>query len=330
LKAQLVCGSGRTAAAAIACAVLLLLVPAPLLAHGDTPAGPWDVWNHWSFAPTVLAGLALTAAVYSVGLRRLWLRAGAGRVVSRARATAFGLALLFLFVALVSPLDPLAEVLFSAHMLQHLLLVLVAAPLLVTGAPEVAGLWAFAPSARARIGRAWRRIALAARAGGDGGVRLTLLSVAIAAVTLWAWHVPSLYDLAVRDDAVHAAEHVTFLVTAVFLWASVLRLRPRDQLDNGVRVVCVFFTAVQGSILGALITFADRPLYLSHASIAAAWGITPLADQQLAGLLMWVPPALLYIGVAAWLFVRWLDAIGRSTRLREARGSARRVAGAAP
>jgi putative membrane protein len=170
-----------------------------------------------------------------------------------------------------------------------------------------------------------------ARGRGDGGgIRLTLVAVAVAAITLWAWHVPSLYDLAVRVGAVHAAEHMTFLVTAVFLWASVLRLRARDQLENGVRVVCVFFTAVQGSILGALITFADRPLYESHALIADAWRITPLADQQLAGLLMWVPPALLYIGVAAWLFVRWLEAIGRSTRLRETRASARRVAGAAP
>jgi cytochrome c oxidase assembly factor CtaG len=224
-----------------------------------------------------------------------------------------------LFVAIVSPLDPAAEVLFSLHMVQHLLLVLVAAPLLVLGAPDVAGLWALGEKGRNRVGRGWHRLVRRTEgvAGGENGV--ALLSVLIAAGTLWVWHVPDLYDTAVRREGVHAAEHLTFLLTALFFWASVLRLRPRDHLGNGVRIILVFFMAVQGSVLGALITFAQRPLYESHAAIPAVWGIAPLADQQLAGLIMWVPPALLYIGVAAYLFVRWLDSVGRRTREREAR-----------
>lgn len=322
-------GAGRRTAAAAGAgrgvrfgtALLLLLVgfPHPLAAHGEVPSGPADLWAHWNLDPVIVGGLVIGGWLYARGLRRLWRRSGEGRVVSRVRAGAFAGGMAALVIAVVSPLDPTAEVLFSVHMIQHLLLVLVAAPLLVIGAPDVAVLWGLSERWRGEVGRRWNRLVQGTErvVGGQNGVALA--SVLIAAATLWAWHVPDLYDTAVRRDGVHAAEHLTFLLTALFFWASVLRLRPRDHLGNGLRVVLVFFMAMQGSILGALITFAQRPLYESHAAIPAAWGIAPLADQQLAGLIMWVPPALLYIGVAAFLFVRWLEAVGRRTREREAR-----------
>lgn len=282
-----------------------------MAAHGEVPAGPWDVWNHWAAEPVVLAGLALAGASYLGGLLRLWRRAGPGRGISRRRAAAFGAGLAVLAVALVSPLDPLGEVLFSAHMVQHLLLILVAAPLLVLGAPEVALLWVLPVRWRARVGRAWRWATRAGGGGRGGEAKAALVAVTVATAVLWTWHVPDLYDLAVRNETWHAVEHATFLGTAVLFWATVLRIRIRDRVGNGLRVLYVFAMVVQGSVLGALITFASRPLYRSHASIPEAWGLEPLVDQQLAGLLMWVPPTLLYVGVAAYLFVTWLECFGQ-------------------
>ena len=275
--------------------------------HDDIPGGPADLWNHWSFEPGVLIGLCLLVAAYTIGLTRLWRRAGAARGVTGGWVAAFAAGVLCLGAALVSPLDPLSDVLFSAHMVQHLLLVVVAAPLLVLGGPEVACLWALPASGRAAIGHTWQR--LAHRFGRRGSAQFTLGAVFLMTIVLWAWHLPALYDLAVGHEAVHAAEHVTFLVAAVTFWSAVLRLRPGEDVDNGLRIVSVFAMALQGSILGALITFSDRVLYESHATIPVTWRIGPATDQQLAGLIMWVPPGLIYVGAAAFLFVRWLGAV---------------------
>ena len=134
--------------------------------------------------------------------------------------------------------------------------------------------------------------------------------VLLATGALWIWHVPALYDLAVQRQSVHVTEHVSFLVTALLFWASVIRLRPRDHAGNGMRILSVFAMALQGSMLGAVITFASRPLYISHQAVTPALRLDPLTDQQIAGLIMWVPPGVLYTGVAAYLFVHWLEAVG--------------------
>ena len=288
--------------------------------HGELPSGPADLWNHWPVRASIVLPLVAGMVVYARGVDRLWKRAGVGRPITRARVVSFMAGNVVLGLALVTPLDPLGEVLFSAHMIQHLLLILAAAPLLVAGAPEVAVMWALPQRARRRVGR-W--FAPLQRAGEDDerGTLLALGSVAIATLVLWIWHAPALYDLAVRNELVHATEHAAFLLTAVLFWATVLRVGRRAQAKNGIRFLLVFAMAVQGSVLGALITFAQRPLYEAHANIPAAWGINPVPDQHLAGLIMWVPPALVYIGVAAYLFVRWLEEIERRSREREARSA---------
>lgn len=270
---------------------------------GGVPATPAELLHHWTTAPSVLLPLVAVSALYARGIRALWARAGKGRGVPRWRAACFAAGVVALVVALVSPVDAAGEVLFSAHMVQHLLLVLVAAPLLVLGAPERTVLWAFSPVARRRLAatfsRAGRLVASLARPGP---------AVAVATGALWMWHVPALYDLAIRHEGAHALEHSAFLGTALLFWWSLLHMRTlRADAANGMRLLALFAMVLQGSLLGALITFASVPLYASHALIPPAWGLAPLEDQQLAGVIMWVPPAALYLGVAAYLVLRWLQ-----------------------
>ena len=252
-------------------------------AHGDG-VGPDDFhfWSEWSARPGVVAPLFIAALIYYTGLTKLWRHASVGRGISRARALAFTAGLLALVAALMSPLDALSEALFSVHMVQHLSLILVAAPLLVLGTPEIALLWSLPSAWRSTVGRFERRLARAIVGNEHGSGRGPAIVIVVATGVLWAWHAPTLYDLALRNDGIHTAEHVGFLVTAILFWATVLRSR-RERLGNGLRILYVFAMGLQGSLLGALITFAARPLYAPHIPLAAAWGISALEDQQIAG-----------------------------------------------
>lgn len=281
---------------------VVALAASHLVHKGGVPTTPGDLWHHGWLPPTVVLPLLVVCVSYGRGLRALRASAGPERGVSRRRVVAFGAGVFALLVALASPLDPVGEVLFSAHMVQHLVLILVAAPLLVLGAPERVTLWAFPLGARRRMGSRVRALARPA-----GSLARPGPAVAVATGFLWVWHMPVLYDLAVEHEALHALEHATFLLTALLFWWTLLHIRTiRADQDNGGRLLALFAMVVQGSLLGALITFAARPLYASHRDIPAAWGLEPLVDQQLAGLIMWVPPAALYLGVATWLFLRLL------------------------
>lgn len=283
---------------------LFLLLPALATAHGGEVHTSTGAWQQWNWHPNVIIPLLVGIGFYAFGLFRLWHRAGVGRGMSRARAAAYGAGIFALIVALVSPLEAAAGRLFSLHMTQHLLLILVAPPLLVIGNPDIALLWALPAKWRAGWGRFEQRMGNSVTRG-KGPLVVVLLATGV----LWIWHVPELYDLAVRDEVVHWTEHATFLVTSLLFWITVLRLRVQDHADNGMRILYVFGMTVQGSLLGALITFASQPLYRSYAGGTAA--LEPLVDQQLAGLIMWVPPAALYIAVVAYLFVNWLRAVER-------------------
>jgi putative membrane protein len=290
--------------------------PLLLLAHGAELHSPVDAWRQWDFDPAIVIPLVIATFWYSRGLIGLWRRAGIGRGISVRQATSYYAGTLVLIIALISPLDAASAGLFSLHMTQHLLLILVAPPLLVVGAADVAFLWGLPLQWRQRFGRFEHGVGRALT--GESGSTAPLLAVLLATGVLWLWHLPALYDLAVRVEAVHIAEHFGFFISALLFWVTVLRLRPRDHVRNGMRILYVFAMALQGSILGALITFAARPLYESHLESAGIWGMEPLVDQQLAGLIMWVPPALLYIGVAAYLFVNWLNAVGQRANGRDA------------
>ena len=271
-----------------------------VMAHAGAPLAPHDLWGAWSLEPAVLLGLAVVTAGYARGMRRLW--SAGRRAVTGWQAATFAAGLAVVALALLSPLDALAGVLFAAHMAQHMLLVMVAAPLLVLGAPGL--------PLTVALGAGWRRrLALLRRHAAVVVGRRLLSRPALAwgmhVGVLWAWHLPVPYQTALADDLVHAAEHASFLGSAMLFWWVLARRR----LAPGFAMLYLFAAALQGSALGALLTLAPAPLYPLQAAGSALWGLTPLADQQLAGLVMWVPADLIYLGAAAALFLRWLTSM---------------------
>ena len=254
----------------------------------------------WSWPPAIVVLLLLTAAMYAAGIVRM--HGTSTRVrIRRWPVACFALGWISLVVALDSPLHEVGEQLFWVHMTQHEVLMLVSAPLLVLGRPLVPFLYALSPRWRqraAQIGRttsfraSWRVI--------SAPVSAWLIS----AIALWAWHAPSLFTRAIENDTVHAAQHASFLLTALLFWWPLVNGAPR--LGYGGALVYVFTTALHTSVLGALLTFARTPWYSPYIHTAPLWKLTPLEDQQLGGLIMWIPAGTLLLAAFLILLVKWM------------------------
>lgn len=284
---------------------------------------PDRLWAAWNLDPLVVVGLVAVAWAYARGVRILW-RGGRGRGISVPRAAAFGVGLSAVTVALVTPVEAMAEALLAAHMLQHVLLVMVAAPLLVLGAPLLPLSLALPRGVR-RVLRRWqgRRWMAAVTGALTAAVPAWMIGVSV----LWAWHVPVLYQAALRSEWVHAAEHASLLATALLFWWVPLGASGRSRLAPGADVLYVFTGGLQGAALGALFTFSAVPFYPAYASSAAAWGLGPLQDQQLAGVIMWIPSGVVYLVAASGLFVRWIRASEEETREGDRRAAVAAAAG---
>ncbi|HYC01016.1 MAG TPA: cytochrome c oxidase assembly protein [Candidatus Limnocylindrales bacterium] len=300
-------------------ALALCLAAGTAAAHGDAAAAEpaADLWWAWSRDPWVLVPLVLTALLYAAGSRRLARESSpAGRRARRAETVLFWSGWTALVVALASPLHPLGEVLFSAHMTQHEVLMLVAAPLLVLARPLPALMWALPPR--------WRHVVgAAARVRGVQGAwalaTMPLVAWLVHAVALWIWHVPALFEATLRSDLVHTLQHAAFLGSALLFWWALVH-GPRDLAGYGAAILYVFTTSVHSGALGALLTFARTVWYPSYERTASAWGLTALEDQQLGGLIMWVPAALAYLFAGLALTAGWLrESHERAQRLQRSR-----------
>jgi cytochrome c oxidase assembly factor CtaG len=227
-----------------------------------------------------------------------------------------------LAIALVSPLDAMSEQLLSVHMVQHLVLVIVAAPLLVVGSPALVFGQAIPAAWRRRVHRLSRM-----RGPRATGRMLTqpLVIWLLAAAVLWVWHAPVLYQAALEHPLVHVVEHAAFLGSAMLFWWTALQPSGPRRLPRGADVLFIVTGALQSGALGALLAFAAQPIYPFYLHRTAAWGMTPLQDQQLAGLLMWVPPFVIYLVAAGALFVTWLRTAELEARRAEARADRRLV-----
>ncbi|WP_167759734.1 cytochrome c oxidase assembly protein [Massilia horti] len=274
---------------------------------------PGFAWSHaghghdaaqWIADPWTSALLLAAAGAYLLGWRRLRWEGNASRVLGRSRIWLFSGGMLVLGIALVSPLDSLADRSLCAHMTQHMLLMLAAPPLLVSGRPLLVWLWAFPLAGRRRIGQAWigsgfhRTYAFMMR---------PLVVWTCASIALWLWHIPFAYDLALEHEYVHALEHLCFFATSLAFWTLTLAPYGKRQAGHGAALVMVATFAVHSGLLGALLTFARAPLYPVYAG--GTFGLTALEDQQLAGLIMWVPAGAVYLGSMLSLFAGWLGGV---------------------
>jgi putative membrane protein len=259
--------------------------------HGTAPGWTFDAW--------VIAPLLVALSWYALGALQLRRRATATSAHRRS-------ALLFLAgwgvlaAALVTPLHEAGERAFSAHMLEHELLMLAAAPLLVLSRPLGVALWALPPPMRGGavafghgIGILWRALTA------------PVVATVLQALALWLWHAPRLFDLALAHEGWHVVQHLSFLGSALLFWWAMLCGRGERRL--GLAIGCLFFTAVVSGALGALMAFSSSPWYAGYAASGLdAFGLTPAEDQQLAGLLMWVPGGLVHACAGLALLARRL------------------------
>ncbi len=281
-----------------------------LFAHVGQPPQPHDVWGAWHLDPLLLVGGAVAVGLYARG------RAGHAAGPRRGRTAAFIGALAALAIALLSPLDAMSSALASAHMVQHVLLVLVAAPLLALAAPGTTLMRGLPPEAVQVGARAFRAL------GGGRWVGRLVRQPAVVWVlhvaTLWFWHAAGPYDAALANPALHVLEHGSFLVTAVLLWRVVVGPR-RARGSQGVGILVVFGLAVQSVFLSALLTFANDPWYAGYATTTTSWGLTPLDDQHLAGVIMWIPAGAIHVGTALALLVAWVQSTDTDHAVASAR-----------
>ena len=294
-------GTAATAhAARFAFAIdLALLAAGPAAAHGPVLLRPETLWASWNLDPLVLLPLLIASWLYARGIRQLWMRAGRGRGVAYLHVSSFCLGLAVLLVALVSPLDRLGETLLSAHMAQHGLLVAVAPPLLLLGKPGVVFAWALPARRRRRVlhSALWRTFVDVSNA-----LSRPLVAAVLHGLTLWAWHAPALFNAAIASYGVHVLEHASFFATALLFWRALLDTGSLRRVSAALGAS--FATLMHGGLLGGLIAMAPYPLYHWYLGRTVHWGLTPLEDQQLAGLLMWVPMGLVYLAACLFLASR--------------------------
>lgn len=293
---------------AAAASPVLLSLPGAARAHDAGAAHPPALAEAWTLSPAVLLPFALLAALYAAGLARLWSQAGRGHGVGMAGALAFWAGMAAMALAAIWPLDAFGAWSLAAHMAQHMLLLAVVPPLVLAGKPFAVAAYALPRRGSGALHRALHRPLV--RASGW----LAAAAITHSAV-MWAWHLPAALAAVLANEALHHLMHASFLLAGVWFWAAAWR-RLRDPATGaGGAVVALLAVMMQMGFLGALLTFAPRALYPVYAERAPRLGLDALADQQLAGILMWVPSCIPYLVGALWLLRQGLRRIERRAPL---------------
>ncbi len=287
--------------------IFALCIVAPLVfAHGSGESAKrhnaHELLRSWEFDPLVVIGLTVSALLYWRGVANLRVAMPNHRGIRNWEISCFVAGWFAIVVALVSPLHPWGRVLFSAHMTQHEVLMLVAAPLLVLGRPIVIFLKALpVGSARnlAQLGNSagWQRIWRV--------VSNAFVAWLIHGIALWSWHIPAWFQATIDNNFVHALQHISFLFSALLFWWAVVHGRQK-ALGFGLAVLYMFTTAMHSGLLGALLTFSRSVWYPAYNETSQWWGMTALEDQQLGGLIMWVPAGAVYIIAGLALLAGWM------------------------
>jgi putative membrane protein len=265
-------------------------------------SGPSTIgFRTWTWPPLIVLPLLIVALIYLVGIFRM--RKHATRPHRDLQSIIyFGAGWTSLLLALDSPLHELSEQLFWVHMTQHEILMLISAPLLILGRPVAPFLWCLSPKWRRKVGGVirvrflgflWNRISTPGSAW------------ILHAAALWLWHIPFLFDAALAGETMHAAQHISFLGSALLFWFALID-KHSSRSGWGMAALYVFTTAIHTSLLGALLTFSSFSWYRPYASTAPAWGLTALQDQQLGGLIMWIPAGTFLLLITLVFFARWM------------------------
>lgn len=284
---------------------MLATIVAPGAALGHVvaaPDSPPTLGTAWSVDPYAPPVLLLIILLYGLGLRVLW-RRGAGHGVSVARAAGFLAGWAVLGFAMIWPLDAFGAWLLSAHMAQHMLLMAVAPPLLLLGHPG--------PVVLAALPAGWaRRVMHRLRRPGIHKLWMTatapMFAMMLQAAVMWGWHLPAAMDIALRSEPVHYLMHASFLFSGLLFWTALARSLHEPAPGAGAGALAIVGTMIQMGLLSALLTFAPEPRFAYYYDRAPLLGLTALEDQQLAGLIMWVPAALPYLIGGVALAAAWL------------------------
>ena len=303
---------------------LALAVPARSYAHGGEAPAPTfpGVLLQWRLEPIVLVALAVAVAGWLILSRRVSLAHPANPQPTW-RSAAFLGGLAVLAVALMSPIEAYEGELFSVHMLQHMLLELVAAPLLLLGAPATLALRAASPSVRAGLLSVLHSRAVTV-------LSFPLLAWVLFAAVNWGWHFSSLYNDALEIPWLHDVQHLTFVGAALLFWWPVVGADPaRWRLPHPVRLFYLFLAMPQNSFLGIAIMSAPLALYPHYQTNVRDWGPTPIVDQNVGGMLMWVGGDIVFLLAMGLVVAAWVRAEDRRTARDDAREDAR-LAGLPP
>lgn len=264
---------------------------APLLLD-DRPRPTVPFQPGWALHPSVLIGTGILGALYFWGIGPLRRGYGWGPPVPAWRVACFVAGLLVLLGSLNGPIHDLSDFyLFTVHMVQHLLLTLVLPPLLLAGTPG----WLLDPLLRPRAIRPLGRL-----------LTQPVVAGSLFTITLAAWHTVPAYSLMMRDHDVHVLTHILFMITAVIMWWPVMsRSAELPALGLGLRMLYLFLVSIPMQLVAAIITFSDSVLYQWYAAAPRTWGLSPLDDQKLGGLLMWIPGNLYMFAAIGVVFFIW-------------------------
>jgi putative membrane protein len=246
-------------------------------------------WTGWSIHWSTVIGIAALAAVYLWRTRH----APAAGTPSGMQKLSFFAGLFVMFVSLNGPLHDLSDVyLFSAHMVQHLLLTLLMPPLLIGGTPG----WMLRPLIRPRPVRAVAEF-----------VTRPAACFVIFNLVIIGWHLPIFYNAALANHTIHIGEHLMFMAAAVLMWWPFMSPMPElPRASYPIQMLYCFLMTLPMSVLSIYITMADHVLYPAYAAAPRVWQITPMMDQQGGGLIMWVPGSLVFYGLMSVVFFKWV------------------------
>lgn len=282
--------------------LLLGAIPAAASAHGRGDGGP----PSWTLDPLVTLLLAAALLLFLVGRARLQQRSN----VARQRPWLFVGGWAVLTLALVSPLHQAGERSFTLHMIEHELIMLVATLLLAASHAGGVLAWGLPAPLRRTLAGSWK----SPLASLWRGLTEPITATVIQAVVMWMWHAPALFDRALDNQAWHVAQHLSFVFASLIFWSSMLNPRRGGYL---LSAACLFLTSLVEGALGALMALSTSPWYAAYAAMGVSGiGLDPTTDQQLAGLVMWIPGGLVHGAAALALLYRWLSTAEERHALR--------------